>query len=409
MPPVEPSHDPKQTLDELRDHLALQDRPLAFLFGAGTSCAVNIAPTAAPGAPRAFEPLVPDMGKLTGLAKAEVVAKGAAFSEAWQKIEAEFPFSPNIEHILSCVEAKIEAVGNDTLVGLSKAQLQETETVIRQTIAGKVNPTAIPNNLPHGRFARWVRNCARNVAVELFTTNYDVLLERSLEKALIPVFDGFVGSFEPFFSAEATNEKSLDPGQGYLKLWKIHGSVNWQLRDSGVEGSIVRTTPTTSGELIYPSKRKYEQSRKMPYFAILDRLDQFLSHRDALIISCGFSFSDDHINDVVFRALDRSNRAHLVSLQYSELPNDHVLVKRAVSNKNIRILGPETGVISGFRAPWKLGSPVSKGTAHFLDIGFDTRAAIIDPEDALRGSMRLGDFNWFARFLEEMVTRGAVN
>lgn len=36
------SRDPKKAIETLRDHLASHDKPLAFLMGAGTSCAVKV-------------------------------------------------------------------------------------------------------------------------------------------------------------------------------------------------------------------------------------------------------------------------------------------------------------------------------------------------------------------------------
>ena len=36
------THDAQKILADFRDHLARHDKPLAFLFGAGTSCAVRV-------------------------------------------------------------------------------------------------------------------------------------------------------------------------------------------------------------------------------------------------------------------------------------------------------------------------------------------------------------------------------
>jgi outer membrane protein assembly factor BamD (BamD/ComL family) len=36
------THDAQKTLANLRDHLARHDKPIAFFFGAGTSCAVAV-------------------------------------------------------------------------------------------------------------------------------------------------------------------------------------------------------------------------------------------------------------------------------------------------------------------------------------------------------------------------------
>ena len=46
----------------------------------------------------------------------------------------------------------------------------------------------------------------RDFSKEIFTTNYDLIIEKSLEASQIPYFDGFVGSFEPFFWQESIDQ-----------------------------------------------------------------------------------------------------------------------------------------------------------------------------------------------------------
>src|SRR3546814_20874219 len=52
------THDAQKILADFRDHLSRHDKPLAFLFGAGTSCAVRVI---AQGAPT---PLIPAVAGL---------------------------------------------------------------------------------------------------------------------------------------------------------------------------------------------------------------------------------------------------------------------------------------------------------------------------------------------------------
>ena len=42
----------------------------------------------------------------------------------------------------------------------------------------------------------------RDYSKEIYTSNYDMIIEKSLEKIQIPYLDGFVGSYEPFFLPE---------------------------------------------------------------------------------------------------------------------------------------------------------------------------------------------------------------
>jgi hypothetical protein len=59
------SHDAQKTLADLRDHLARHDKPIAFFFGAGTSCSVIV--SAAGGGKT--QPLIPAVPGLTAACK----------------------------------------------------------------------------------------------------------------------------------------------------------------------------------------------------------------------------------------------------------------------------------------------------------------------------------------------------
>jgi len=75
------THDAQKILADFRDHLARHDKPLAFLFGAGTSCAVRIA------ADGKTQSLIPAVAGLTTLAKTEAIALGGKYAKAWETVE----------------------------------------------------------------------------------------------------------------------------------------------------------------------------------------------------------------------------------------------------------------------------------------------------------------------------------
>ena len=66
-------HDADRLIADLRDHLARHDKRVAFLFGAGTSCAVRV-PSSDDSAKDV--PLIPDVAGLTSLCEDAVKAKG---------------------------------------------------------------------------------------------------------------------------------------------------------------------------------------------------------------------------------------------------------------------------------------------------------------------------------------------
>ena len=68
--------------------------------------------------------------------------------------------------------------------------------------------------------------------------------------------------------------------------------------------------------LIYPSHLKYEESRKMPYLALIDQLNRFIRRKSSFLVMCGYSFNDGHLNDTIVNALKANPTGMVLGLQY---------------------------------------------------------------------------------------------
>lgn len=408
------THDPRRVLETLRNHLTQPEANVAFLLGAGTSCAVRVpvAPENESGTDGSkvgdevpMRSLIPNVAELTAICVKEIrkldpEAEPKRFGSAYDTIELDIrpkDRPTNIEDILSCVRTKLQAIGKaDTLAGLSVGDLAQLEKAIRTTIAAQVNPdpSSFPERLPHEDFVRWIARMPRAHPVEIFTTNYDVLLETALEAERVPAFDGFVGCNRPFFSHDSLTRPENAPGTAWTRLWKIHGSINWRLATVRGRQRVIRTEPHGEGEMIMPSNHKYDESRKLPYSALLDRLTKVLERDDTILVVCGYSFSDDHINALIFDALEAKRRPHVIALQYQDPDPESMLATRAARYLNLMVLGPRIGHIGGRRAPWRLEE--ARGAAQI------EQAFALDkpPEgDTGFGTMLLGDFARFSQFL----------
>ena len=398
------THDPQRVVELLRDHLAAHDKQLLFLFGAGTSSSVNTAPPPTAGEKPTHTPLVPALDPMTSECKVAVKSLSEKHEVAWNSLEAEceaLDLAPHIENMLGRIRLKINAAGvGEEVLGLDNDQLEMFEGAIRKTIVHLASPkeVSIPSRLPHDDFAMWVRNARRKHPIEIFTTNYDVLIERSLEHARVPVFDGFVGSHAPYFSPDTIESDLTMPGYEWARLWKLHGSINWNLR----QGAVVRTTEASGGEMILPSHRKYDESRKQPYLALIDRLARSMAREGALLITCGYSWSDEHINAVILAALDSPPSHHVIALAYSDLADLPHLCSLAAKRENVVVVGPKEGILKRDRAEWALPSQIDDATASFVDIAFDSDALPDNESGPVSGHMRLGDFNWFCKFIVAM-------
>ncbi len=306
------THDPREHIRGIHQILISDKKRIGFLFGAGTSFAT--------GVPTVF---VPAIEQLTKTIVAEVEAHSTEFALAIKEIHTETELEKvvfNIETLLSSIEAKRAVIGAGKLNGLDSTGFTELAKLVKTRVVKlvSVHETLLADDrkkLAHARLANWVQKARRRFPTEIFTTNYDYLCEIALEGSGIPYFDGFTGSFEPFFCPEAVEDVEAYPH--VVKLWKMHGSLGWTYRDS--DKAIIRQQSAPEESiLIYPSHLKYNTSKKQPYVGLIDRLCAFLQQDDAVLFTCGYSFSDNHINERLVTSLRRGANSHVIAMYYDE-------------------------------------------------------------------------------------------
>lgn len=366
------THCPYRQTKNLQDALTSDKVRVAFLLGAGCPVSIRMKEgvfctdeTAAGSAP-----LIPDIAGLTGLIKAELKGDDkykTSFEAVLKRLDGDAPESKvTIEDILSHIRSLQDVIREGSIDGLDKANLAALDTAICDITTKKVNV-----QLPHARtayhqFATWIGGVPRANAVEIFTPNYDLLLEQGLEAGQIPYFDGFVGSKQAFFdltSMEAEGKNALP--DRWARLWKVHGSVNWwrvavekqqkETADKGKEEfEIVRGEKPANAvqQMIYPSHLKYDQSRRMPYLAMLDRLRSFLSRGQAVLVTCGYSFLDQHLNEVILQGLRSNPTAMCFGLLHSKKSDYPIALEKAKRHQNLSILARDGAVLGTFEQDW---------------------------------------------------------
>lgn len=421
-------HDPIRQSKYLRQTLSQDKKPIGFFISAGCPLAVKM--------PEKEQwPLIPDVAGLTEyihkeLAKETTVKEenerslADAYSELLKEVEKSGYTKANVEDILSFLRGMLEVSrGASDIRGFSEDELKELEKLVCQKIAGKLD-VGLPNNkTPYHKLVKWVKNIERDAPIEIFTTNYDLLLEEAFEALKVPYFDGFVGARFPFFDLRAV-EDSLVPNH-WSRLWKIHGSINWYLKkDKDVYRS--NSLEGTDSYIIYPSHLKYDQSRKMPYLALIDRLNKFLRQTSVVLVISGYSFSDDHLNDTILNALIANPTAMVIALLYGNLTkttekeedgerctattiNYKKALELAENQSNLSIWTFDEGVIGGLRAKWKptkeeydpdenMANAVKKKETRVKDEeGNDT------DEKVTKYEIHLGDFAVLGDFLQELI------
>lgn len=245
--------------------------------------------------------------------------------------------------------------GTDSVDDLSAATARALDLSVCQLIIRALDASNV-HAAPMLRFAGWAARADYHLPVEVFTVNYDLLLETALEGLSIPYFDGFVGAMRARFRTDLVEATAHD-GSWFpafvVRLWKLHGSVNWAWEGAD-QFDVVRHGAPVAGDrpaAIYPSDAKYDESRRAPFVVLQDRFRRALHHPETLVLISGYSFSDNHLNEMIFDAARRRPRSEFVAFCFGNIPDN--LANVAVDVPNLQAVGATEAILGGVTAGWE--------------------------------------------------------
>lgn len=155
---------------------------------------------------------------------------------------------------------------------------------------------------------------------EIYTTNYDMCVEHACGETDTLVLDGFGLGGQKHYSPATLDmditermpgEREMRPHPSVLRLYKLHGSVNWFETD----GRIRRGDPNEKGGtpvMIYPRGQKYRDAFRQPFLEMMARFQSGLRRRSVGLIVIGFGFNDDHLSEPIWMALRHNPSLRLV-------------------------------------------------------------------------------------------------
>ncbi|WP_288904202.1 SIR2 family protein [uncultured Porphyromonas sp.] len=178
--------------------------------------------------------------------------------------------------------------------------------------------------------------------LNIFTTNYDRLIEVGAELAGIHLMDRFVGTMMPIFRSSRLN---LDihynpPGirgeprylEGVARLTKLHGSVDWvqnggEIRRIGLPFGANSIAPYLQAPglygadvlqlMIYPNSAKDRETAEYPYVELFRDFAASICRPNSTLVTYGYGFADEHINRVIYDMLTIPS-THLVIISYDD-------------------------------------------------------------------------------------------
>lgn len=306
----------QQIKAKIADFLCMKN--VNFLFGSGTSSGA-----------------IPTMSGLMQEIESEIQLledeKDNNKKELFQKIKNKS--GNNIEEILGvlyCKENYLAGVGDtDSSEYITcHSLISIIEDNIKKAVSAK----------PNGKVLDIYKNFYQKISVRnkdlarlnVFTTNNDLFNEVALDELNIHYIDGFTGGLKRYFNPSVFNctlSKKMDtsierfePLENMVYLYKIHGSVNWVEDSNSNSYFTIRSLPTCADKgaaaLIYPTPLKQNKSLGSPYVDLFREFQHKLLEPNSVLFVIGYSFSDEHVNDVIYRALATNTTFNLVIINY---------------------------------------------------------------------------------------------
>ncbi len=324
------NHEVAPFVNGLSAKLATRSRHVCAFLGAGTARACGL----------------PDVTELRDRVVHALEADDrAAFSRQLEERDLEQALS-RLRRIATLLEGTGETVDDLTSEAASKLDREVCRRIVQAL------DVTCADQQPVLKLAAWAARADYHLPVELFTVNYDLLIENALEALGVPYFDGFAGALRARFRTEIVEAAAGAPESlpaFLVRLWKLHGSVHWAWE----RGQVVRLgAPVSDHEpaAIYPSDAKYDESRRVPFVVLQDRFRRAMQHPETLMLISGYSFGDAHLNELIFDAARRRPRSEFVVFAFGAIPD--LVAEQAQTMPNLQALGDLEAIQGGIRGDW---------------------------------------------------------
>lgn len=205
--------------------------------------------------------------------------------------------------------------------------------------------------------------------INIFTTNYDLFLENSCENIIkepdvhCNYNDGFMYKNSMFHDSifdiseyykMVSYKSKIDYSTSYIpniNIIKLHGSVNWKIRQIDNETNIIYNDINNYNNddenlsskigIVLPTNDKYSDTvLKKAYYTALRFLSSELEKENSILFAFGFSFRDEHLNDIIKQVLKTNPSLQLIISSFNS--EAYKTIKQKFSNYiNVKYLNEE--------------------------------------------------------------------
>lgn len=176
----------------------------------------------------------------------------------------------------------------------------------------------------HERFIKALLQRPLNLRrANIFTSNYDLAFEYAFDKLGVFYIDGFAGFHKRYFKPETFDYDIFYPGsttagkvqriEKVVRYFKLHGSISWINSEKrgannlyGIEEKpldLIDKLNKKGDIIIYPSAVKKSYTLDIPYSELFRQFATTINQSQSVLITIGYSFGDEHFNDIIYQAL----------------------------------------------------------------------------------------------------------
>lgn len=289
--------------------------------------------------------------------------------------------NPSFEDLMNCLQADrfIKEKKGESVVEIDESIKKMQKWLFDNCNTEKTTLNITDNNrLNNNRYhfheifiKRLLQRPSNLKRANLFTTNYDMAFDYALDNLGIHYINGFMGVHNRCFRPEVYDYDLYYPGQSVtgkvyraekvIKYYKVHGSLSWISTKPSVNNTYgIKEIPLNdefivddNNELmVYPSVSKKSFTLDLPYSELFRQFSQNINQPQSVLFCIGYSFYDEHINDIIKQALSIPSFT-LIIANFSPTKDENSPIEelRKLNDKRIIIIDetdPDQSTFIGF-------------------------------------------------------------
>ena len=248
--------------------------------------------------------------------------------------------------------------------------------------------------------------------LNIYTTNYDRLIEAGAELAGLHLLDRFLGNLTPIFRSSRLD---LDmhynpPGirgeprylEGVARFTKLHGSVDWvqggeNIRRVGLPFGAEKVDPYLAAPglqaaspnrmMIYPNAAKDRETSAYPYVELFRDFAAMMCRPNSTLVTYGYGFGDEHINRMI-RDMLTIPSTHLVVISMDDKLGRIAALAAEKSSQVSLLLGPQLADLVSLTDWYLPKAAIDKATIRMSDLLKQRHGADFQTIDSFGGTQQ---------------------